>query len=477
LGTDTLGRACDAAMRVLRRFGERAAGSDRATLVGRSRNISVTPRADAAGVAVDSRISTLRLGWSALLGLALLAGCATEARRNADEGAGRARQETVQLGPRPFFLLGEMRDGPLRAELSTCADGPFRRSDFSIGHRGAPLQFPEHTRESYEAAARMGAGILECDVTFTLDLQLVCRHAQDDLHRTTNILLTPLAAKCIVPFRPAVLDAAGNLLEPARAECRTSDLTLAEFKSLRGRIDGFNARARTPAESMAGTVEWRTDLYAGPTSGTLLSHAESIELFKRLGVKMTPELKPPVVSMPFEGLSRRAYAQQLIDEYESAGVPPEHVWPQSFDIEDVLYWIRHEPAFGRQAVFLDDARHPGELPAAQELARYKSQGINVWAPPLFALLKLDDNNRIVPSDAARAARAAGLEIITWTVERSGLLADGGGGFYYQTVGAAIEREGDVLEVLDVLARQVGVRGVFSDWPATVTYYANCTGLP
>jgi glycerophosphoryl diester phosphodiesterase len=27
--------------------------------------------------------------------------------------------------------------------------------------------------------------------------------------------------------------------------------------------------------------------------------------------------------------------------------------------------------------------------------------------------------------------------------------------------------------LDVLAKQVGVKGVFSDWPATVTYYANC----
>jgi glycerophosphoryl diester phosphodiesterase len=31
-------------------------------------------------------------------------------------------------------------------------------------------------------------------------------------------------------------------------------------------------------------------------------------------------------------------------------------------------------------------------------------------------------------------------------------------------------------VLDVLARHVGILGIFSDWPATVTYYANCTGL-
>ena len=34
----------------------------------------------------------------------------------------------------------------------------------------------------------------------------------------------------------------------------------------------------------------------------------------------------------------------------------------------------------------------------------------------------------------------------------------------------------MLMVLDVLARQVGIRGIFSDWPATVTYYANCMRL-
>ena len=115
--------------------------------------------------------------------------------------------ESVQLGPRPFFLVDDMRDSRLKRQLQSCTDGPFKKSDFSIGHRGAALQFPEHTRESYEAGARMGAGILECDVTFTKDLQLVCRHAQNDLHTTTNILVTPLAAKCTKPFTPAVLGA------------------------------------------------------------------------------------------------------------------------------------------------------------------------------------------------------------------------------------------------------------------------------
>ena len=402
----------------------------------------------------------------------LAAGRGSEAGPNFNRGQG----DSVQLGARPFFLVQEMTDSPLKDELLSCSEGPFKRSDFSIGHRGAAMQFPEHTRESYEAAARMGAGIVECDVTFTKDKELVCRHSQNDLHTTTDILVTPLADKCSVPFNPATFDASGNLVAPATAECRTSDITLAEFRTLRGKMDAFNPRAKTPAEYLGGTDNWRTDLYSGPTSGTLMTHRESIELFKQLGVKMTPELKSPSVPMPFNGLTQEAYAQKMIDEYKAADIAPSKVWPQSFDEADVLYWIRHEPAFGKQAVYLDDANVVADLPSAVELARYKAQGINIWAPPLFALLSVNGSNEIVPSRAAMDARGAGLDIIAWTLERSGILADGDNGFYYQTFDAAIDREGDVMAVLDVLARQVRILGVFSDWPATVTYYANCTGL-
>ena len=407
--------------------------------------------------------------------LALLAGACMPAGSHADSG--HARAAAVQLGPRPFFLIQEMADGKLKRKLQSCSDGPVRKTDFSIGHRGAALQFPEHTRESYEAGARMGAGILECDVTFTRDLELVCRHAQCDLHTTTNILVIPeLAAKCSVPFQPATYDASGNLLTPASARCCTSDITLEEFRMLRGKMDAFNPRARTPQEFLGGTANFRTDLYAGPTSGTLLTHKESIELFKRLGVKMTPELKAPEVPMPFNGFTQEDYAQKMIDEYKEARVPAHRVFPQSFNIGDVLYWLGREPAFGKQAVYLDDANTVADLPSFAELAGYRKQGINIWAPPIFALLALDASGDIVPSVHARDARRAGLDIITWTLERSGILADGNNGFYYQTIDAAISREGDVMRVLDVLAKDVGVLGVFSDWPATVSYYASCMGL-
>jgi len=388
------------------------------------------------------------------------------------------RGGSVQLGPRPFFLVNDMTDSPLKQELQQCASRrrSFERSDFSIGHRGASMQFPEHTKESYEAAARTGAGIVECDVTFTKDKELVCRHAQNDLHTTTNILATPLASRCIKPFTPAAFDANGTLVAPASAECRTSELTLAEFKTLRGKMDAFNPRAKTVAEYLGGTANWRTDLYAGPTSGTVLSHKESIELFKKLGVKMTPELKSPSVVMPFDGFTQEAYAQKMIDEYKQARVSPRRVFPQSFNKADVLYWVNSEPAFGKQAVYLDDAETAADLPGFAELAGYKAQGIRIVAPPIFALLTADANGNILPSQYAMNAKAAGLDIITWSLERSGILADGANGFYYQSFDTAIKREGDMMRVLDVLAKQVGIIGIFSDWPATATFYANCAGL-
>ena len=109
----------------------------------------------------------------------------------------RDKDSSVQVGPRPFYLVDKMSPSPLKRKLEQCSEGPFYKTDFSIGHRGGgTLQFPEHTKESHEAGARMGAGIQECDVTFTKDGQLVCRHDQCDLHTTTNILVTPLAAQC-----------------------------------------------------------------------------------------------------------------------------------------------------------------------------------------------------------------------------------------------------------------------------------------
>lgn len=245
-------------------------------------------------------------------------------------------------------------------------------------------------------------------------------------------------------------------------------------------MDGANPNATTVEAYLAGTPGWRTVLYT--QNGTLLTHRESIELFKSLGVKFTPELKAPSVAMPFEGdYTQQDYASQMIREYREAGVSPRDVWPQSFQLEDVRHWIQWHPRFGKQAVYLDGRdSQPGFNPNdpatwSPSMAELKASGVRIIAPPTWMLLTLDAGGQIVPSEYARQAKAAGLKIITWTLERSGPLATGGG-YYYQSVRDAINNDGDQMTVLDVLARQVGVIGVFSDWPGTVTYYANCMGL-
>ncbi|MEC7553474.1 MAG: glycerophosphodiester phosphodiesterase family protein, partial [Pseudomonadota bacterium] len=101
---------------------------------------------------------------------------------------GNASQARVDPTDRALALSEDLPAGALKQRLQSCADGAFSATEFSIAHRGAPLGYPEHSREGYIAAAKMGAGVIECDVTFTQDLELVCRHSQCDLASSTNIL-------------------------------------------------------------------------------------------------------------------------------------------------------------------------------------------------------------------------------------------------------------------------------------------------
>lgn len=383
-----------------------------------------------------------------------------------------AQGDNVQLGPRPYFLVNDMDNGPLKERLSQCQQQPQQASRFSIAHRGAPLMFPEHSREGYIAAARMGAGMIECDVAFTKDRGLVCRHSQCDLHSTTNILATDLAQTCRVPPQT---DADGKLINGADIRCCTSDITLAEFRTLTAKMDAANVSAGTVAEYMDATPSWRTDLYAA--HATLMTHKDSIGLLDPLGVDFTPELKAAEVSMPYDrDYTQARYAQQMIDEYKAAGIKPERVWPQSFSHDDIIYWLQHEPDFGRQAVFLLEEGKDSITSAT--LQSWYGEGIRILAPATWMLVDADGHGNIVPSQFAKNAKAAGFKLIAWTLERSGLLQDNGG-WYYQSLNGdnggqdVIDNDGDVYRLLDVLAQDVGVTGVFSDWPATTTYYANC----
>ena len=141
--------------------------------------------------------------------------------------------------------------------------------------------------------------------------------------------------------------------------------------------------------------------------------------------------------------------------------------------------VGHEPAFGRQAVYLDDASVPARSAGGGGAQELRSQGIRIVAPPMWALLTTQ-NGKIVPSRYASNAKAAKLDIITWTLERSSRSVEealptkgtAAPSSYYQTTMDALSNDGDILVTLDVLARQVGILGIFSDWSGTVSYYAS-----
>jgi glycerophosphoryl diester phosphodiesterase len=405
-----------------------------------------------------------------LLGFSSLATAGDERDRGPERGHQRG-DPSIQVGVRPEFLISGMSDSWLKRKLVSCQNDLVRRTKFSIAHRGAPLQLPEHTQEAYEAGAKMGAGIVECDVTFTKDGQLVCRHDECDLHTTTNIVNTELNASCTTPWSGA----------GSAPRCCASDITLAQFRTLKGKMDASNPAATTAAGYLGGTAAWRTDLYV--SRGTLLTLKESIALNKRLGVGHTPELKsgnPARVNQVFG--SQAKYAQAMIDEFKRAGVNPKDVWAQSFNLDDVLHWIRNEPRFGRQAVYLDDVDPGAGIPrlTVAELQDIRASGVRIFAPPIPALLAVDAaNSKLIPSQYANDIKAAGLGIITWSFERSDLRRGAAfGGFYaaYDPQGLVVKTDSDMYLALDALARDVGVLGVFSDWPATVSYYASCMGL-
>jgi len=397
-----------------------------------------------------------------------------DGRGDDDRDGGRRSSFNVQVGPRPFYLVEGMDDGPLKRKLQQCEAGPFYQSKFSISHRGAPLEFPEHSHESYEAAHRMGAGIMECDVSFTKDGELVCRHSECDLHTTTNIVATPLNQSCSVPWT------AGG---PA-PKCCTSDLTLAQFKTLKAKMDASVPAATTPEAYLGGTPDWRTDLYTGRPAGNVVTLKEHIRLIKQWGISQTPELKagdPARIRQVFGG--QEQYAQKLIDTYREAGVDARKIYAQSFNPDDVIYWLNHDHAFGVQAMLLDPI-DPGANPpiprlSVARLSELRNLGVTTIAPPMWALLALDSSARIVPSQYALDIKAAGFKIVAWSFERVNLTKGAAGvGSYYQfdPEGKAIKKDSDMYKALDVLARQVGVSGMFSDWPGTVTYYANCMGM-
>ena len=161
---------------------------------------------------------------------------------------------SVQLGPRPYFLIDDMDEGELKRALQRCENDPLEPTEFSIGHRGAGASIPRahegvvHRRRAYGR-----------------------RHhrVRRDLHAGPQAGLSPRAVRSAHDHEhPRGSGARGEVHAAVRAGrpddghsglgqvLHTSDITLAEFKTLCGKMDAFNPNGTTVAQYMAGTPDF-----------------------------------------------------------------------------------------------------------------------------------------------------------------------------------------------------------------------------
>jgi len=183
--------------------------------------------------------------------------------------------------------------------------------------------------------------------------------------------------------------------------------------------------------------------------------------------------------MPYKGYTQQQYAQDFIDAFRAKGISCDRVWPQSFTYDDIVHWLKNDHDFGRQAIYLQEFDTPEDIAAGMKnLSIARAAGVNIIGPSIPMLVSPGPNNTIVPSEYANAIKANGMDIIAWTFERSGPLATvkSRKEYYFESIANVTSYDGQYYVLLDVLANQIGVKGLFSDWSATVTYFANCFGL-
>ena len=192
--------------------------------------------------------------------------------------------------------------------------------------------------------------------------------------------------------------------------------------------------------------------------------------------------------MPFNDFSQQDFAAKIVQDYIDMDVPPENVWLQSSTVADIEYWIT--TPYGPQALMLDfeDDRVVGD--DELWLDAVASTGVKFLGPPMWKLVvpnpeagKNIYTSDMIPSPFAEQIKAREMAIIPWTMSRTGdsvttLDRPESVDYYWQTLqGQGLNlTEGSRFDLLDVLYKDVGVAGIFDDWPALSTFYANCMDI-
>jgi hypothetical protein len=119
-----------------------------------------------------------------------------------------AAQSTVQLGPRPFYLVDQLQEGELKNKLEACVADmkSYRHHDFSIGHRGAALQFMDASDPNATAVEALVRGT----PSFRTDLYATGGTLLS--HKESIALINQLGAKFTPELKGIDRDSAGNPL-------------------------------------------------------------------------------------------------------------------------------------------------------------------------------------------------------------------------------------------------------------------------
>jgi glycerophosphoryl diester phosphodiesterase len=346
-----------------------------------------------------------------------------------------------------------------------------------IGHRGAAGYLPDHTLQGYALAIEQGADYIEPDLVSTSDGHLIARH-EPNITGTTNVRSQPEFADRFTTKNVDGVDEEGWF---------ASDFTLAEIKTLRA------------VQPLGERPQEFNGLYEIPTLEEVLELARSAGEERGRPVGVYPETKHPTyhanLGLPLEGALVSALRDAGLNH---AGAP---VFIQSFEQGNLRRLNRMTRVRLVQLVDANDIDADGNTTYAapfdrpydwtasgkkkllartfnyfttdaglKEVAKY-ADGVGPWKVYIQSTALRDingdgtigdengdgltdgaDRKVLPPTTLVDRAHAAGLQIHTWTFrnEARRLAYDDGG------------------DPLNEYARyfQIGVDGVFSDFPDT-----------
>jgi glycerophosphoryl diester phosphodiesterase len=298
-----------------------------------------------------------------------------------------------------------------------------------IAHRGAPGYLPEHTLESATLAYSQGADFIEQDLVVSKDGVLVVLH---DIHLDT------------------VTDVANKFPQKKRQDGRyyALDLTLAELKTLK-----VHERKELTGEQVF------TSRYQGNAGFKIATFEEQIELVQQLNrqfaknVGLYPEIKSPQWHKD-QGVDISVLLLDTLRKHQLDD-PNKPIFVQCFDFAETQR-LRNELGAKVKLVQLiaendwqESSTDYNQLKTTAGLAAIAkvAQGIGPWIPQLI------DMQTMQTTGLTQQAQALGLAVHPYTFRQD-----------------ALPQNLKSDQALDVLFKQLGVDGLFTDFTDTVVKY-------